>query len=660
MKAAPARLPYRLDIDGLRAVAVTAVILFHYRVPPFWGGFTGVDIFFVISGFLITGLIRRDLEQGSFSIARFYERRVRRIAPALVVMVFAVAVPSAIFLLPADLKRFGQSLVALAVFSSNMEFWRELGYFDPIGQARPLLHTWSISVEEQYYLLVPALLWGLYGAGRRVNLAVMGGLLALSFAFCLWCAWRWPSAGYFWLAARFWEIALGGMLALLGTPRLSAPAAAGLSFVGAVLVGLGFVAVDSNTPFPGFAALLPTLGTALLLWSGNEAQPLVSRMLARRGPVFVGRISYSLYLWHWPPALFLVYLTGLEPTLMQAAAMFALSLLLATLSWWLVERPFREGRLLARRRDVFRAAGFSAVGMAVLGIVLFALKGIPSRLAIPAQRAADYQSRVMDIKTPCFVHGLADVLADRLCVLGARDAPPSFILWGDSHAGALAGAVSDAAAQAGVAGYEAAWTGCPPFAGIDTPDVSADCSELRDAVIARALHSDIHTIVLAEYWPAHMLDSMPRPIIPTEPLWISGRGREAQERIAAKFSRDLRNFVKLMTAAGKRVIIVMDAPEVGWSVPERLALAKQWGTPLPQPPTRAEYLARQKPFRRLAEELKAQYGLGIIYSDTVLCAPDRCRVEQDGIPLYYDDNHLAPAGAALFIPALFHALRPPS
>src|SRR5271170_3095038 len=301
---------YRPEIDGLRALAILPVLLFHYRVSPFRGGFVGVDVFFVISGYLITQLIEAERREGRFSIARFYERRVRRIFPALFVMLTAATIAAAFILFPVDLVRYANSLLATAGFAANFEFWREAGYFDVAAAEKPLLHLWSIAVEEQFYLVFPALL--LLFQSRRV--AITLAIFVLSFAFAVWGVIHAPSAAFYLLPGRAWELMLGALLALHAVPFIERRwIREALAVTGIALIAIAVFGYSKDTPFPGAAALLPCLGAALVIYSSVPGITSASAVLSLPPLVFVGRISYSLYLWHWPLYVFARYFSFRDP-----------------------------------------------------------------------------------------------------------------------------------------------------------------------------------------------------------------------------------------------------------------------------------------------------------------------------------------------------------
>ncbi|MDO9472042.1 MAG: acyltransferase [Caulobacter sp.] len=332
-------MKYRPEVDGLRAIAVVPVVLFHSGLGLMPGGFIGVDIFFVISGFLITSIISSELERDQFSLVSFYERRARRILPALV-LVCLVCVPFAwAWLLPRELKDFGQSLAAVATFSSNILFWREEGYFSAAAELKPLLHTWSLAVEEQFYILFPPALWLAYRLARRhvVVLLVLAAIVSLALS-----EWGWrtaPSANFFLLPSRAWELLIGAIAALVHWAP-SRRIANGLSLLGLVLVAGSLATFSEAVPMPSALGLFPIVGTALILLFGRTGT-WVAALLSLKPFVWIGLISYSAYLWHQPLFAFARIRSISEPAPALMLALCALSLLLAWLSWRFVEAPWR-------------------------------------------------------------------------------------------------------------------------------------------------------------------------------------------------------------------------------------------------------------------------------------------------------------------------------
>lgn len=378
---------YRREIDGLRALAVIPVILFHGGFETFSGGFVGVDVFFVISGYLITSIIIKELEAGSFTLAGFYERRARRILPALF-FILLVTLPFAwAWLLPHELSDFGKSLAAVAVFGSNILFWQQSDYFAADAEFIPLLHTWSLAVEEQFYLFFPLLLLLFWKGGkvRLVTLFLIIGLISLGFS--EW-AWReYPAANFYLITSRAWELMIG---ALTGFYLYNRQQPGGIpnqlgSLVGLLMILYAIFFIDRDLPFPGLYALIPTLGTALVILFGSP-NTLVYHLLSIRPMVAVGLISYSAYLWHQPLFVF-TRVQGFDEMFHEAygisslwlhGALGLLALLLAALSWRFVEQPFRNRQRLTRQRIFVLAATGTFIFLAIGGMLVM-LDGAPFR-----------------------------------------------------------------------------------------------------------------------------------------------------------------------------------------------------------------------------------------------------------------------------------------
>jgi peptidoglycan/LPS O-acetylase OafA/YrhL len=357
---------YRPEIDGLRAVAVAAVILFHAGFALFRGGFVGVDVFFVISGFLITSIIVEELKTGRFSVLRFYERRARRILPALFT-VMAACIPFAYRLLSPDgLKDFAQSMAAICLFASNILFWGESGYFDTQAELKPLLHTWSLAVEEQFYVVFPLLLLAAWRLGRRFLLVLVGGIAVFSFITSVNEVRSFPSAAFYLLPSRAWQLLVGALASLAAdgwwnaTARHSVVRLSGeaIGWVGMTMILFSLLVFDARTPFPGLYAAVPTLGTALVLLAATNGTS-VGRMLAWRPLVGLGLISYSVYLWHQPLFAFTKHSLLADLPTDLAIVLCVTTLVLGCLSWRYVEQPFRD-RSRISRGTVF---GLSAAGM---------------------------------------------------------------------------------------------------------------------------------------------------------------------------------------------------------------------------------------------------------------------------------------------------------
>jgi peptidoglycan/LPS O-acetylase OafA/YrhL len=453
-------MQYRREVDGLRALAVLPVILFHAGFEAFSGGFVGVDVFFVISGFLITGVIVADLGAGEFSIARFYERRARRILPALFLVMLACLPAAWLWLLPQEMQDFSASMVAVSTFVSNMLFWRTSGYFDSAAELKPMLHTWSLAVEEQYYVLFPVLLAFMWRFGRSRIQAMFAIFLVCSLAASQWASVAKPSADFYLLPTRGWELLLGGSAALhvathgdVAASRWVKEAAA---MLGLALIVYAVFAFTRRTPFPSLYALVPTVGAVLIILCA-DARTFVGRLLGSRILVGVGLISYSAYLWHQPLFAFARQREMLEPAPAVLALLASLSLLLAYLGWKYVESPFRDSKRVSRRRIFTFALGGSTLFI-VIGIAGLASNGfewrvgtsqaaflaefrndVPAwnyftRVGVPGQFA--FECDFYDISKYRGGHASQAPVATIAPACHVRDAhfAHAVFIWGDSHA----------------------------------------------------------------------------------------------------------------------------------------------------------------------------------------------------------------------------------
>lgn len=363
---------YRADIDGLRAVAVGGVVVFHAFPTALTGGFVGVDVFFVLSGFLITAIIRSEAEAGTFSIAGFYERRFRRIVPSLVAMLLATTVAATIILPPSELAAYGKSVVGVAAFVSNILFWQDSGYFDAASVNKPLLHTWSLAVEEQFYIFWPLAAAALIRLGRpRALAAFVAGTVTLSLVLAIVMVRLAPDQAFYLLPYRAWELGFGALLAVGAIPTIRHPLLReAAAWTGLMLLVAPMLLYSEATPFPGLAAVPPCLGTLLLIHAGQGYETRVGRMLSIRPILYVGLTSYSLYLWHWPLLVLPQIALNRPLELWEAAAAIVAAFVLAALSLRFVERPFRgRGTFPLSRRQVMAASTGAAVVAGAVGIV---------------------------------------------------------------------------------------------------------------------------------------------------------------------------------------------------------------------------------------------------------------------------------------------------
>lgn len=430
----------RREIDGLRAIAVLPVVLFHAGFETFAGGFIGVDVFFVISGYLITRIILDDLEKGRFSLINFYERRARRILPALFLVMLACIPLAWLWLLPVDMKDFSQSLAAVSLFSSNILFWHESGYFDRAGELKPLLHTWSLAVEEQYYFLFPLFLALFWKKGRYWILALLGLAFIISLSLAQWSSYAKPAAAFYLLPTRAWEL-LAGAFAAFYLSRSHRNSIVGkysepMTWLGILLILYAVFSYDQSTPFPGLYALIPASG-ALLIILFTHQQTHAGKLIGNRLFVGIGLISYSIYLWHQPLFAFARHQSLAEPSQAVFFSLSALSIFLAYFSWKFVENPFRNP-LIFKRKSIFLAAAVFSVLFITIGYLGHKSGGFRNRLPAAANFSGEELPTIAN--GWCFysietVVGLETGEKGLKCFIGDSKAESSGILFGDSHAG---------------------------------------------------------------------------------------------------------------------------------------------------------------------------------------------------------------------------------
>ncbi len=614
---------YRPEIDGLRAVAVLSVLLYHGNLgAP--GGYVGVDVFFVISGYLITGLIRKDLMAGKFSLASFWERRIRRIAPALFVMVAAVLVAGYCWLLPSHLTRLGRSAVAQVLFSANFYFWRDKGYFGILAAQRPLLHTWSLAVEEQFYLLFPLFLVAMFRFRRRATVPALAVIAGLSFACAAVGVHRWPGAVFSLLPTRAWELLVGSLLAFAPRRQRQGPR------MGEVLALLGMAAIliatfwfDDTILFPGVAALLPVGGTAAVIYANAGRLTAIGRCLALSPCVFLGKISYSLYLWHWPIIVFTSFVRGQAAGWPALVSGIVLPVVLAIVSWRYVEQPFRSRRGGGVRPRVF--AGFAAAQAVLVGTgaLFWATNGLPARFtAEQSLIAADVDRPPMQYNTD--IDDLANARLRTLGIAAAPGEPLDFVLFGDSHALVPAQLFDQVAAERGLRGVIVATGGTPilPF----TASIQRRNTLLFDLLRDRK----VKTVFVVARWE----NQYPRAATVTE----------------------LAEILAAFQASGvEHVFVFRQAPlqTGGDGFAQHIFSTTQFGALGKLHRVSRQTYTRQRNLEdELFDRVRTTAPLPFELVDTVRDSFDdrgECRVLEAGRSLYLDDDHLSAHGTEILL-----------
>jgi peptidoglycan/LPS O-acetylase OafA/YrhL len=638
---------FRNDIRGLRAVAVIAVVLYHFRVPGFSSGFAGVDVFFVISGYLMTGILTADLDTGRFSLLRFYGARIRRIVPALSVVCIAATVAGGWLLLPDDFERLAQHALASLAFVSNHVYLAEAGYFDVAAREKWLLHTWSLSVEWQFYLLLPLFLWlcrrmrdGQLATARAFILAILASL-----AFMLSLPQDLRDDAFFLLAPRAWELLCGGLVAILErrwTP--SAPWQRPTGVAGVLCIAVTPILAPAPATWPAWETLLPVVGTTGVLVAGSNSP----RFLAGRLLGWVGDRSYSLYLWHWLVLVVLLAL-GTERWLLIGAGLCA-SLVLAELSYRFVERPFRGRKAGDRRRSIVLATLVGAAS--VIGAVVVMQEGLPQRVPPEALRAAaESRNRYSPLRR-CerSVDGPWDS-----CRYGSG--PVGVVLIGDSHADAVASGLAESAIASGHSLLLLVYPSCPTVYG----------ARWAPGVFRAGQHCDAFN-----RWVDLQLQSLP-PQVPAvlvarSSAYLHGvteHGEPSPQPPAIQFAQSRESvdqaFLDEYTSALARTYCriasrrplfqVRPIPEMPVDVPRAMAKSLMSGVRLPPGVSIQDYRRRHRDV--LMAQDRASGGCNVVFLDPVpfLCNGDRCSGgDERGQPWYYDDDHLSERGNRLLVP----------
>jgi peptidoglycan/LPS O-acetylase OafA/YrhL len=617
---------YREDIDWLRAIAVLSVVAFHFEAPVY-GGFVGVDIFFVISGYLITGIIQSELKDGSFSFARFYERRLRRLLPALYAMVALSALPSFLYLLTSERAEFFRSVAAVVTFTSNFFFWFQTGYFDHAAVEKPLLHTWSLAVEEQFYLALPLTLWALtlVARGRRFALPpILVVLSVVSFALSIWLMKSGRSASAFFMSpSRAWEFLIGGIIAVEGFPVLR-PLLARQIARGAALVMLAIpiFGLRQGPGFPGFDALTPCIGAGLFIWSGIGAPSLVRRPFAPLEIVrFFGRISYSLYLWHWPLFTFARFSkNGLVLDVADKLVLFALTVAISYLSWRYVEQPFRDRTLAPTRRAAFRIAGTASVALlAASGVGFFASRTLSESDHVASKLEAydTYDVAPLYRSGTCF--GPTDGVFGDSCLSLVAD-KPNWLLWGDSFAAHYFHGLREFTASRGVNLLQATQAACMP-------------------TLNSASQGDHFCRIFTTQMETFFRDRKPDLVVMAADWREYGRGSRFDRMID-----DLKRTIDAFTERGIAVALLGPSVEFKARLPSMLLRAH-----LRQAEARADDFVLSDIFifdGRMKAALPAREKFSFISVVDTVCPKRQCPITLSGdIPLAFDHAHLTAEGS---------------
>jgi peptidoglycan/LPS O-acetylase OafA/YrhL len=615
---------YRADIDGLRAVAVLSVIAFHVG---FWwsaGGYVGVDIFFVISGYLISAIIQKEVDNKTFSLASFYARRVCRIVPAFVAMALITSAFAYHYFFPSDLLNYARSLIAAALSAANIYFWSIAGYFDVTSTTQPLIHTWSLAVEEQFYIFLPLLLIFLskrLPAYRRP--AIWASLLG-SLALSCYLVFTHPGATFYLIPTRAWELLTGTVLSF---PQFLRPIARGvretLSALGAALIAFSVFGFSATTPFPGATALLPCVGAALIIVAGQSGRTVTGDMLSLRPIVFLGTISYSLYLWHWPIVVFQHQYAFLVPnqTFMHSSHQFLLrnvaiiiaSLIMGVISWRFVERPFRRAYSIRSKSIILLYGAATAVLLIFISSSVLVEKGFASRFSPEAVHFAsylDYGQQHLRIGQ-CFV--VAPTLAvnfDKKTCLAESPGKKSYLLIGDSTAADLWYGLSQTMPHADI--LQATGAGCKPLLTQESGAYS-ECAKVISYTLNNFLaNHPVDAVIVSARWPQNDLTALAQTL-------------------------------GVLHKQGQRVIVIGPRMAYASALPRLLALSVERKDPsLPD----QELISRSAALDDEVQQVALHSGATFVSMYGLFCDEKTCiKILPGNVPVQFDDVHFTREGS---------------
>jgi peptidoglycan/LPS O-acetylase OafA/YrhL len=659
-------MQYRKEIDGLRAIAVFSVIFYHAGYSFFGGGYIGVDIFFVISGYLITSIILKDISNKSFKLIKFYERRIRRIIPALFFVVFVVTVFSLLWLLPDQLRSYAKSLASIPLFSSNFIFFLEGGYFDVSAKIKPLFHTWSLGIEEQFYLLYPFFLLAIWKKNKKILAFVF--VLLVSLLISHWWSIVYPHAAYLLLPSRIWEFFIGGMVSIYGSSsfvkktRNIQGVSQIMSVFGLWLIVYAVYNFNENTIFPGGSALIPVTGTALIILFATE-NTFVAKLISNKIFVGIGLISYSLYLWHQPIFSFFRILYNENPNDLEKIFLISLTMVLSYATWKYIEKPFRYGKLFSKKVIVLSIA-LPSLFFLTLGFYIYSTNGI-GKLYSSSALIDLYQTKTI-LDTRCHANdrkSAEEIQLGEACKFGNEVIPSEFAILGDSHASTLFKYLDEIYSERGA--FVGISNGnCPPLLNeFKLKDLSEkDCVEVNKASLEFISQQDsIKKVVLYAEWSNY-----------TEGYRIDSKGGEVNYGLAESkhdkannlgdnafiFKKSLFKTVSFLKKSGKEVIIIKSSPEFKEKVMD--AIARQIIDKTDDKLRTYPQISLQEYDKRnhKVEEIFSQIpGVDFLNSKNLFCSKNGCpSIDQNQNILFSDTNHLTYNGSKVIVDRLVHLL----
>lgn len=652
-------MKYRSDVDGLRALAVLPVLFYHGGMSLFSGGYVGVDIFFVISGYLITSVIIEEVKSGTFTISNFYLRRIKRIFPVLFFILLVTTLLCMFFQMPYDLRNYGKSLTATVFFGSNIYFNKQMGYFTDAAESKPLLHTWSLSVEEQFYIFYPIILMLIcrYLGGHYRRYVLM--IVLLSFGVSVVMINGSASDTFYLLHPRAWELGLGALLALGIMPSVGNRAYnESLSAIGLLMILYSVVFYTAETKFPAQAALLPCVGAFLLIYTGSQGT-IVGRILSVRPVVFIGLISYSLYLWHWP---LLSFFNTYRPVLVMSDtsadlvryALLVLSFILSVLSYRYIETPFRK--MKPQNLKVFFRKTFAVmVAISLLGAVIYWADGLAFRLP-KAVAQIDRGHDEMEKLGSCKDRNTDKLSYETIRRIGAEGGEPSFIVFGDSHAGAFSPGFDKYGKDEGLTGLMVANNGLMPMLGNGHERKDCFIDVVKKTIDIINSHDNIKKVFLVSRWVIHVngrkgADPDSRKTV----TYDADHNPVPEEDVQEYIYENLKKTVLALRSHGKEVFITTGVPEKPLNVPNMMAkieyLKSTFGLDnlVDLRPTVSEHETYQADTLSILQRVASETGAKLLRSEDAFRNRDKYELVNDGRSNYMDGNHVNIYGARLIV-----------
>ena len=627
-------------MDGLRAVAVLAIIAFHLNVPGFDAGFLGVDVFFVISGYVISRGMLREVGAGRFSLVEFYVRRARRILPALLAVLAMTLLAGIMLLSPDEITELSASAFATLAFAANFYFHDRTGYFADAAHYRPLLHMWSLGVEEQFYILFPPLLLVSFRHRAKV-LAILG---VASFAYLLIAYPMSQKNAFYMPMARFWELAVGCGIAMMEEKGWCGPGRTlWLAAVG--LLGIiTSVCLGDSASIAGWTMALPVLAAGMVVAFGGTSAGMVHQLLASRPLVTIGLLSYSMYLVHWPLIVFWRMFTARPLTAPEQGLIFVLIMAMAALLWTCVEKPLRLGTSRLANKPALIGVGASVCAVIIVGFIGRTQAAAPWRLSADALSSVTQLRRALADRPSCVAdpgflrleHAVSEA-----CRWNGSSRSTEFVLWGDSHAAAIAPELSRALPESLVHGVRVTMPDCPPLQGVRVVGrtINKQCREFVDALVAAVHRERPRLVIVAGRW-ATLASDVPSP----------GDGLSSGHLFDLKTDRPMtlkEALVRTLDAlalAGSHVVLIGPIPEIEYHVARTLVRSLRGIGALPSVP-RSQFDIRQAQVLSALADIEVSGQFTVVYPHKVLCSDTVCSVAEGVLPLYVDDDHLSPFGA---------------